>query len=291
MNNVRTTAAAGQPLPAAPPAAPAAIPKAQFDWRPLALLAAVAAIGLPLIGSPSTWITLTVAGLAMGLIIFIIASGLTLATGTKPEQVISAMSRVAPVRGRLERAVITRSGAPVYVDYAHTPDAIEAAIQALRSHVEGRLIIMFGAGGDRDKGKRPEMGAIASRLADVVIVTDDNPRTEDPAKIRSEILAAAPGAIEIAGRQQPWRAATPEGRVALRCPFGERELLFDRNQVPIDVTSPRLDLIERAQLAGVRAEWHMHVHAEGIRRGKPGRRSAVVARDFVCQSHAPNVIN
>jgi UDP-N-acetylmuramoyl-L-alanyl-D-glutamate--2,6-diaminopimelate ligase len=111
------------------------------------------------------------------------------------------MSRVSPVRGRLERAVITRKGAPVYVDYAHTPDAIEAAVAALRPHVEGRLITVFGAGGDRDKGKRPEMGAIASRLSDVVIVTDDNPRTEDPAKIRSEILAAAPDAIEIAGRR------------------------------------------------------------------------------------------
>ena len=93
------------------------------------------------------------------------------------------MQRVAPVRGRLERAVISRAGVPVYVDYAHTPDALEAAIAALRPHVEtGRLITVFGAGGDRDQGKRPEMGAVAARLSDVVIVTDDNPRSEDPAR-------------------------------------------------------------------------------------------------------------
>ena len=132
----------------------------------------------------------------------LVAAGLVLATDGAPEQAISAMSRVAPVRGRLERAVITRTGAPVYVDYAHTPDAIEAAIAALRPHVHGRLITVFGAGGDRDKGKRPEMGAVASRLSDVVIVTDDNPRTEDPAAIRAEIMAAADGAKEIGGRRE-----------------------------------------------------------------------------------------
>ena len=83
------------------------------------------------------------------------------------------------MRGRLERAVITRAGAPVYVDYAHTPDAIEAAVEALRPHARDRLIIVFGAGGDRDVGKRAEMGSAAARLADLAIVTDDNPRSED----------------------------------------------------------------------------------------------------------------
>jgi UDP-N-acetylmuramoyl-L-alanyl-D-glutamate--2,6-diaminopimelate ligase len=111
------------------------------------------------------------------------------------------------VRGRLERAVITRAGAPVYVDYAHTPDAIEAAVAALRPHTTARLILVFGAGGDRDKGKRPEMGAAAARLADHVIVTDDNPRTEDAATIRREVLAGAPGAIEIGGRREAIAAA------------------------------------------------------------------------------------
>jgi UDP-N-acetylmuramoyl-L-alanyl-D-glutamate--2,6-diaminopimelate ligase len=129
------------------------------------------------------------------------AAGLVLATGGQWSAVFSAMQRVAPVRGRLERAVISRAGVPVYIDYAHTPDALEAAIAALRAHVEGRLITVFGAGGDRDQGKRPEMGAVASRLSDVVIVTDDNPRSEDPAAIRSAIMADAPGATEVAGRR------------------------------------------------------------------------------------------
>ena len=105
------------------------------------------------------------------------------------------------MRGRLERAAITRAGAPVYVDYAHTPDAIEAAIEALRPHVEGKLITVFGAGGDRDEGKRPEMGAVAARLSDVVIVTDDNPRSEDPAAIRRAVLAGAADAIEVGDRR------------------------------------------------------------------------------------------
>lgn len=130
------------------------------------------------------------------------AAGLVLATGGTWEETFSAMQRVAPVRGRLERAVISRSGVPVYIDYAHTPDALEAAIAALRPHVEGRLIIVFGAGGDRDQGKRPEMGAVASRLSDIVIVTDDNPRTEDPAVIRSAIMAGAEGATEVPGRRE-----------------------------------------------------------------------------------------
>ena len=130
------------------------------------------------------------------------AAALVLATGGEWDRVFSAMQRVAPVRGRLERAVISRAGAPVYVDYAHTPDALEAAISALKPHVERRLITVFGAGGDRDQGKRPEMGAVAMRLSDVVIVTDDNPRSEDPAKIRAAIMADAPGAIEVAGRRE-----------------------------------------------------------------------------------------
>jgi UDP-N-acetylmuramoyl-L-alanyl-D-glutamate--2,6-diaminopimelate ligase len=130
------------------------------------------------------------------------AAALVLATGGAWRDVFSAMGRVAPVRGRLERAVISRAGAPVYVDYAHTPDALEAAIMALKPHVEGKLIIVFGAGGDRDQGKRAPMGKVATRLADVAIVTDDNPRSEDPAKIRAAIMAGAPGAIEVAGRRQ-----------------------------------------------------------------------------------------
>ncbi|HEU0310739.1 MAG TPA: UDP-N-acetylmuramoyl-L-alanyl-D-glutamate--2,6-diaminopimelate ligase, partial [Sphingomicrobium sp.] len=133
------------------------------------------------------------------------AAGLVLATGGDWATTLSGMARVSPVRGRLERAVISRAGAPVYVDYAHTPDAIEAAIAALQPHVAkkegGRLITVLGAGGDRDEGKRPEMGAVAARLSDVVIITDDNPRSEDPAAIRKAVLAGAPDAIEVADRR------------------------------------------------------------------------------------------
>ena len=130
------------------------------------------------------------------------AAGLVLATGGKWDATFAAMARVAPVRGRLERAVISRTGVPVYIDYAHTADALEAAIAALRPHVDGRLITVFGAGGDRDQGKRPEMGRVATELSDVVIVTDDNPRGEDPAAIRASVMAGAPGATEVGGRRE-----------------------------------------------------------------------------------------
>jgi UDP-N-acetylmuramoyl-L-alanyl-D-glutamate--2,6-diaminopimelate ligase len=130
------------------------------------------------------------------------AAGLVLATGGKWSEIFSAMQRVSPVRGRLERAVISSAGVPVYIDYAHTPDALEAAIAALKPHVEGRLITVFGAGGDRDQGKRPAMGEVAIRMSDIVIVTDDNPRSEDPARIRRDIMAGAAGAMEVAGRRE-----------------------------------------------------------------------------------------
>ncbi len=129
------------------------------------------------------------------------AAGLVLASGGKWDETLAAMGRVSPVRGRLERAVISRGGAPVYVDYAHTPDAMEAAIAALRPHVDGKLIMVFGAGGDRDKGKRGPMGEVAARLSDVAIVTDDNPRGEDPAAIRAEVMRGAVGAREIGDRR------------------------------------------------------------------------------------------
>ncbi|HYE29362.1 MAG TPA: UDP-N-acetylmuramoyl-L-alanyl-D-glutamate--2,6-diaminopimelate ligase [Allosphingosinicella sp.] len=154
-------------------------------------------IALPLIGAYQAANVLT-------------AAGLVIATGGDLAQTLAHLSRLQPVRGRLERAVITRAGAPVYVDYAHTPDAIEAAVEALRPHARGRLILVFGAGGDRDPGKRAQMGAVAARLADRVIVTDDNPRSEDPAAIRRAILAGAPGAAEVPGRREAIAAAVAE---------------------------------------------------------------------------------
>ena len=168
----------------------------------------------------------------------LVAAGLLLATGTKFDATLSAMARVSPVRGRLERAVISRAGAPVYVDYAHTPDAIEAAIAALRPHVTGRLITVFGAGGDRDAGKRPEMAQVAAQLSDVVIVTDDNPRGEDPAKIRAEVLAGAPGATEIGGRREAIAAAIKmagEGDIVLLAGKGHEQGQIVRDRVlPFD---------------------------------------------------------
>ena len=137
----------------------------------------------------------------------LVAAGLALATGGEPSRILDALARLQPVRGRLERAAITASGAPVYVDYAHTPDALGAAIDALRPHVSGRLITVFGAGGDRDQGKRFDMGQVAAEKSDVVIVTDDNPRGEDPARIRAMVIEGAPRAREIGDRREAIAAA------------------------------------------------------------------------------------
>lgn len=137
----------------------------------------------------------------------LLSAGLVIATGGDVAQTLQSLARLQPVRGRLERAVILPSGAPVYVDYAHTPDALEAAIAALKPHAGGRLIVVFGAGGDRDRGKREAMGQVAVNQADRVIVTDDNPRTEDPAAIRADVLKGAKGAVEIGDRRAAILAA------------------------------------------------------------------------------------
>ncbi len=132
----------------------------------------------------------------------LVAAGLVIASGGAAAATLDALGRLQPVRGRLERAAINRAGAPVYVDYAHTPDAIEAAIAALRPHVGARLITVIGAGGDRDTGKRAPMGAAACAGSDLVIVTDDNPRGEDPAAIRAAVMAGCDGrAVEVADRR------------------------------------------------------------------------------------------
>lgn len=137
----------------------------------------------------------------------LLSAGLVIASGGDIARTLADLEQVQGVRGRLECAVMTKAGAPVYVDYAHTPDGLAAAIEALRPHTKGRLITVFGAGGDRDTGKRPQMGATAARLSEVVIVTDDNPRSEDPALIRRSILTAAPGAQEIGDRRSAIAAA------------------------------------------------------------------------------------
>lgn len=151
-------------------------------------------VGLPLIGGYQAANAL-------------IAAGLVIATGGDPAQTFANLARLQPVRGRLERAAISKTGAPVYVDYAHTPDAIEAAIAALKPHAAGRLILVFGAGGDRDVGKRQPMGQAAVAGADLVIVTDDNPRGEDAASIRREVMKGCPQATEIGDRRAAIEAA------------------------------------------------------------------------------------
>jgi len=135
------------------------------------------------------------------------AAALALSLGETPEAVFAAMAALKPVKGRMEHVGQSESGGHVFVDYAHTPDGLDVLLRAARPHAPGRIIAVFGCGGDRDNDKRPKMGAIAARQADVVIVTDDNPRSEDPAAIRAQILAAVPSALEIGDRAQAIREA------------------------------------------------------------------------------------
>jgi len=135
------------------------------------------------------------------------ALGLAIAVGAAPEAALAALERLDGVPGRLQRVASRANGAAIYVDYAHTPDALETVLRALRPHAAGRLVALFGCGGDRDPGKRGLMGSIAGRLADQVIITDDNPRGEDPARIRSAILAGCLGGVEIADRHAAIAAA------------------------------------------------------------------------------------
>jgi UDP-N-acetylmuramoyl-L-alanyl-D-glutamate--2,6-diaminopimelate ligase len=136
----------------------------------------------------------------------LVAAGLAIGTGSEPDQVFAALEHLVGAKGRLER-VGERNGAPIFVDYAHKPDALAKALQALRPYAKRKLVVVFGAGGDRDAGKRPLMGEIAAENADSVIVTDDNPRSENPAAIRSAILSAAKGASEIGDRAEAIRIA------------------------------------------------------------------------------------
>jgi UDP-N-acetylmuramoyl-L-alanyl-D-glutamate--2,6-diaminopimelate ligase len=141
----------------------------------------------------------------------LVAAGLAIATGDDAGAVFAALQRLDGAKGRLERVGESR-GAQIFVDYAHKPDALGKALEALRPYAAGDLLVVFGAGGDRDRGKRPLMGAVAAAKADRVIVTDDNPRSEDAAAIRAAIMAAAPGAIEISDRREAIRRAIAELR-------------------------------------------------------------------------------
>ena len=140
----------------------------------------------------------------------LVAAGLVMACGSSAHEVLPLLANLRGARGRLDLAGTARGDASIFVDYAHTPDALAKALGALRPYVEHRLLVVFGCGGDRDKGKRPEMGSVAAAKADLVFVTDDNPRGEDPAAIRREILAAAPEAIEVADRADAIAQAVAE---------------------------------------------------------------------------------
>ena len=138
------------------------------------------------------------------------AAGLALALGAPLQGVCAGMSSLKPVKGRLEFVGETADGAGVFVDYAHTPDGLDVLIRAARPHTAGKLVVIFGCGGDRDRKKRPLMGEIAARQADIVIVTDDNPRSEDPASIRKAILEAVPNGVEIGDRGDAIRKAVAD---------------------------------------------------------------------------------
>ena len=135
-----------------------------------------------------------------------LAAGVAIATGAEPAQAFAALENLTGAKGRLE-LVGNRNGAPIFIDYAHKPDALKKALESLRPYASGRLTLVFGAGGDRDTGKRPIMGRVAVEGADRVIVTDDNPRSENPAQIRAAILADAPSAVEIGDRAEAIRKA------------------------------------------------------------------------------------
>jgi UDP-N-acetylmuramoyl-L-alanyl-D-glutamate--2,6-diaminopimelate ligase len=179
------------------------------------------------------------------------AAGLCIAAGETTDEVLAALEHLEGAAGRLQRVGRGPRGGEAYVDFAHTPDGLTTVLGALRPHATGRLIVVFGAGGDRDRGKRPLMGAAAAAGADLAIVTDDNSRSEDPAEIRSQILAGAPGLVEAPGRREAIRAAARmlgEGDILVVAGKGhEQGLIVGDRVLPFDdVQETRLAL----ELAG-----------------------------------------
>jgi UDP-N-acetylmuramoyl-L-alanyl-D-glutamate--2,6-diaminopimelate ligase len=175
----------------------------------------------------------------------LVAAGLCIAAGLSAEQAFAGLEKIEGAPGRLQRVGQGPRGGEAYVDYAHTPDGLETVLKALRPHVRGKLIVVFGAGGDRDRGKRPLMGRIAADLADLAIVTDDNPRSENPAAIRAEILTGARGAKEIGDRREAIRAAAgllSEGDILVVAGKGH-----EQGQTVGDVVHPFDDVAETAQ--------------------------------------------
>ena len=182
----------------------------------------------------------------------LVAAGLCIATGEPPEAVMMALESLVGAPGRLQRVGSGPKGGEAYVDYAHTPDGLHTVLEALRPHVRRRLIVVFGAGGDRDRAKRPLMGQAAAELADLCIVTDDNPRSEDPAAIRAAVMAGAPGALEVGDRRAAIRAAIAQ--------LGEGDVLVvagkghEQGQTVAGVVHPFDDVAEvQAALQAVHA--------------------------------------
>ena len=143
----------------------------------------------------------------------LVAAGLCIAAGEDADAVIDALGFLKGAPGRLQRIGRSAEGGEAYVDYAHTPDGLATVLSAVRPHAKGRVAVVFGAGGDRDATKRPLMGQAAAEGADLIIVTDDNPRSEDPAKIRAQVLAGCPNALEVGDRRAAIRAAVEQLRV------------------------------------------------------------------------------
>ena len=180
----------------------------------------------------------------------LVAAGLCIAAGETPERVLAGLEKITGAQGRLQRIPGSGRG-EVYVDYAHTPDGLETVLKALRPHATGRLILVFGAGGDRDKAKRPMMGEIAGRLADVAIVTDDNPRSEDPAAIRRAVRQGCPAAREIGDRRAAIREAIEnmgDGDVVVIAGKGH-----EQGQIVGGVTHPFDDATEAAEVLRLHA--------------------------------------
>ena len=179
----------------------------------------------------------------------LIAAGLCIAAGEETLAVLAALETLKGAPGRLQHIGRGANGGDAYVDYAHTPDGLETVLAALRPHVTGRLIVVFGAGGDRDRAKRPLMGAAVARMADLAIVTDDNPRSEDPADIRRAILAAAPGALEVGDRRAAIRAGAEqlrEGDVLVVAGKGH-----EQGQIAGGVVHPFDDVLETRAALGL----------------------------------------
>lgn len=175
----------------------------------------------------------------------LVAAGLCMAAGLSVDETLAGLETLEGAPGRLQRVGAGPHGGEAYVDYAHTPDGLETVLKALRPHVQGKLIVVFGAGGDRDRGKRPLMGRVAADFADLAIVTDDNPRTENPALIRAEVLAGARGAREIGDRREAIRTAAGllgEGDVLVVAGKGH-----EQGQIVGGVTHPFDDVAETAQ--------------------------------------------